>query len=1028
MAKSKEEIYQQGLIDLGKGSFSGSASMPSEIGQLALPGFFSNLFSLKSKGLKPDKEPTLLDPKDRYAYQLKKAFPEKDAKYKVKGNFEDVAHSVGLNPDSAEAGFGSLLSMDPISGAAKTAITLPKGIAELMPVMIGILGGRKAFKGTKYSKLLDVKLETAKKMEKAGHSKDEIKAVTDLVELPDGRWVMWADHESADTFSKSIPGYKGKIRSQSANVNTWESTLGDVLGGEDSDIRQLLRNMELDNLPVEINPGLSQGMHGATYFRATDKGMNPLKISVKYRNPELLLGELHDTRNQQLKYIEAHQSALDGLDRKDPDVSGIKKQITYRKKYVNSLNQMIEQAEAGKDVDMPYPQVDMMSQTNPRTSKQASDTLVHEATHAMMGKMDGETGAHYEDMVPIVSELQRLFKKKPGEMTSEELEKFQHPAVQNLISKVGQSEIMDPDLAYFELYRQAFGEGLARASGRKFTDPSKTMNELLAEELPYGGVSNQQIKEAADVLGIPYFGTDNPLSIERSLLTEGANPIFESPVFRVLDEIDKDNLNFKQWKSQLSGRGVPKDDFYWTGLEDWMRKQKGPIRKSDIEDYMRNNQISIEEVQLTSPDTKLEEIDAFQHVTPGGENYRELVLNWKRPTQPVDWNKPLKVITNDGMEIMKYGKHYEFPVDEDELREEVIRWAMESDDGPGGKLLRSRAKKIFKFDPVESGYTGSVRPGVDLKKEMPKDYRIVNEGSEPDLFLGSHYDDQDNLMHIRINERVGVDGKKVLFVDEIQSDWGQAGHEKGFREFGDLDTMDWNTDEMRKLEKEATEKYEGNIDKLPPEKKKELEERQDLSRKLRKRQPEGPFVQSTKGGGHWSDLAVKRVVKWAADNGFERIAWTTGKQQNKRSKKPLDHKGMIGFYDDILVKRFNSIGERFGTKVTKTKVPGRKESFLEKNSGSEEGMWEIDENIGSPGFTAFLDGEEVQRGFKTREEGMEWLINLNKKMIKIPPTFPEVWSMDLTPELIESTKKGLPYFSKTNQEPTGLKPKTGLLV
>ena len=82
MAKSKEEIYQQGLIDLGKGSFSGSASMPSEIGQLALPGFFSNLFSLKSKGLKPDKEPTLLDPKDRYAYQLKKAFPEKDAKYK----------------------------------------------------------------------------------------------------------------------------------------------------------------------------------------------------------------------------------------------------------------------------------------------------------------------------------------------------------------------------------------------------------------------------------------------------------------------------------------------------------------------------------------------------------------------------------------------------------------------------------------------------------------------------------------------------------------------------------------------------------------------------------------------------------------------------------------------------------------------------------------------------------------------------------------------------------------------------------
>tara|TARA_Y100000310_G_scaffold146723_1_gene146032 strand:- start:2022 stop:3605 length:1584 start_codon:yes stop_codon:yes gene_type:complete len=520
--KDLGDIQQQSLINLGKGSYSGTVSMPSEIGQLVMPGFFSNLMSLKSKGLRPDKDPSLLDPEDRDAYLQKKAFPEKDAQYKFKGNFEDVAHSIGLDPSSAEAGFGSLLSVDPISSAAKTAITLPKGIAELLPVMIGILGGRRAFKGTKYSKLLDVKLETAKKMEKAGHSKDEIKTVTDLVELPDGRWVMWADHESADAFKKSIPGVEGKTKVERANISTWDSTLGDVLAGDDPEMRQLLKNMDLENIPVSINPGLNQGMHGATYF--DPKGMEPLSISVKYRNPELAIPLLNRAKEHNGKLLESLKGQMEQInaDSRYGSVhkARLKDNIDKAEKYEKKLDTMLGQANRREDIDMPYPQVDLMSQTDPRTSIEASDSLIHETTHAVMGKMGGETGAHYEEMVPIVGQIQRLLNKNAADMTTEELEMVQHPAVQRMIAAVGQTNIMDPDLAYYELYRQSFGEGLARASGRKFTEPSKSMNELLAEELPQGGLSNQQIKEAADVLGIPYSATDTPLSIERSLLTD----------------------------------------------------------------------------------------------------------------------------------------------------------------------------------------------------------------------------------------------------------------------------------------------------------------------------------------------------------------------------------------------------------------------------------------------------------------------------------------------------------------------------
>jgi hypothetical protein len=43
--------------------------------------------------------------------------------------------------------------------------------------------------------------------------------------------------------------------------------------------------------------------------------------------------------------------------------------------------------------------------------------------------------------------------------------------------------------------------------------------------------------------------------------------------------------------------------------------------------------------------------------------------------------------------------------------------------------------------------------------------------------------------------------------------------------------------------------------------------------------PDAPFVKNTSA---WSMLAMKRMIRWAAENGFERIAWTTGDQQAER--------------------------------------------------------------------------------------------------------------------------------------------------
>jgi hypothetical protein len=47
-------------------------------------------------------------------------------------------------------------------------------------------------------------------------------------------------------------------------------------------------------------------------------------------------------------------------------------------------------------------------------------------------------------------------------------------------------------------------------------------------------------------------------------------------------------------------------------------------------------------------------------------------------------------------------------------------------------------------------------------------------------YHGTHYDEPNILAHVRFNERE-VNGKRVLFLEEIQSDWHQEGRKKGYK-------------------------------------------------------------------------------------------------------------------------------------------------------------------------------------------------------------------------------------------------------
>lgn len=90
-----------------------------------------------------------------------------------------------------------------------------------------------------------------------------------------------------------------------------------------------------------------------------------------------------------------------------------------------------------------------------------------------------------------------------------------------------------------------------------------------------------------------------------------------------------------------------------------------------------------------------------------------------------------------------------------------------------------------------------------------------------------HWDVPNVVSHIRMNDRTDFNGNKVLFIEEMQSDWAQQGRKRGFGK--------------------------------------------DI--------PEGPFVKNT---NEWVDLSLKNIIKRAVDEGYDRVAFINGKQSADR--------------------------------------------------------------------------------------------------------------------------------------------------
>jgi hypothetical protein len=271
---------------------------------------------------------------------------------------------------------------------------------------------------------------------------------------------------------------------------------------------------------------------------------------------------------------------------------------------------------------------------------------------------------------------------------------------------------------------------------------------------------------------------------------------------------------------------------------------------------------------------------------PGGENYREILL-----TTP--GKKPPPVTSADDPRVKIEGS-------------ETQGWEVLLD----GKTVQS------------------YRPGV--KESSVRDYALADANSAIEnraarnQYKSSHFDEPNILAHMRVNDRVDADGKKMLLIEELQSDWHQAGREKGYNtpqkrveEQKKLDTLLAQRQQLLERRTQLEELASPYTSQNKDAPRNIVDEWNNVSNQLNRLQteqnrlgrdfgdtgvPDAPFKDT------WHQLALKRALKYAADNGYERVGLTTGKQQSQRYNMgtQVDHISYEptekGFYINVMSK------------------------------------------------------------------------------------------------------------------------------
>lgn len=372
-------------------------------------------------------------------------------------------------------------------------------------------------------------------------------------------------------------------------------------------------------------------------------------------------------------------------------------------------------------------------------------------------------------------------------------------------------------------------------------------------------------------------------------------------------------------------REIKPEEMKWSGIDEFL-KGKEKVSKTELLEFLRANQLEIKEVEKggEQPQITVEDFNSNYEVSDMEVDGLEAVHSFNVPEALADTIEHAEIEEfKDGFWVNingnSTGTQYNnmekaiLAIEEYVTNRAGIRFAEkvgQTDSTkfsqytlPGGENYRevlltlppkseltAEEKEFLKGveDRLAAGRNVEARDILnkkDLKKYDALTERRFQEGKKD--YKSSHWEEPNVLAHVRLNDRVDADGKRVLFVEEIQSDWHQAGRKKGYIESAEGVPVFTDDDKarLRSFEDKILESGSSNEKAV-------LGNDYDEYRRLVVKKAES---RARSGGGEtigrvpdapfrktWHEFAFKRILRMAAEGGYDRVAWTTGEQQADR--------------------------------------------------------------------------------------------------------------------------------------------------
>lgn len=314
----------------------------------------------------------------------------------------------------------------------------------------------------------------------------------------------------------------------------------------------------------------------------------------------------------------------------------------------------------------------------------------------------------------------------------------------------------------------------------------------------------------------------------------------------------------------------------------------------------------------------------------------------------------------------------------------------------------NEAKKLV--DMQESGLYGEFAPGSTIysgsEYTVPtgSNYREIliklpRDESSSQSFTAKHYGKHglNTLAHARVQDMRGPNGEKIMLIDEIQSDWHQAGRKRGYKPEGDERVAATAIPKEGYFEvRDQHGNFIANVmnhDMTNPSAEAALTiaDRRIASPEIGMqaddlRVPDAPFKNT------WHELTMKRLVDDAARKGYDKVVFSPASLQKTRYPDSGAEALFDLLYDQKLPK---FVSKQYGVDVGEYPVKTQDLNIVGGNRG---------------GFAIVKRGSAQNIGniYETREAAEEAVRNMSE----VP-----YHSFDITPEMRQSIiEKGQPLY------------------